>query len=426
MRRLKILQFGPGNAREHATHRALMGAETEVLTLIKNANALLESEAGVRRVRDLREAMRIAQDWNPDGVIVGSPNELIAGDADAFRAAGFRTFGVSREAAQFESSKEMTKTFLRRHGLPTPDYFVANTLEEAEHLLKTCWRRTRHGYVIKTERFSMNAYDRTVTPDTLEEALDEARRLSPSGKRARLILEERIKGYELSVHLFVDHDRYALMPPVQDYKRLLVDHQGAMTHGVASVAQSLPFPSVIEDELKRRVIEPTLEGFLKDGVSYQSMIYIGVMMTQDGPQILEYNIRSGNPEWLALTGLLARPLGFAFDAFWNGEIEKTKEFWREGTVSLAAYALTQGYPTVARTVFPETVEGIESLPPDIVAFGDSIARRNGVLHPTGGRVLALGLAGHDFGSTRARLVSAFNNLHMDGLYFRPDLSPLPF
>lgn len=429
MRTKRVLIYGPGNAREHATYRALKQGgrnSVDVLALIKNRNALLEMAPGVRVVDGLSMALEIASEYRPDLVLVTSPNELIAGDADIFRSHEHATFGVSAQAAQLEASKIFSKKFMQRHHIPTPNYYVAKHIDEAESYLKLNWDRSRAGYVLKTDRFSMNAYDRTDTPEDLDAAISAARRLFKSSPDNNLVLEERITGYELSLHVLVDKDKYYILPPVQDYKKLLPNNEGAMTHGVVAVATSQPYPITLYQKLCQSIIEPTLEGLSKDGILYQSILYIGLMITNDGPFVLEYNVRSGNPEWLSLLGLLQGSLVEVFDSFKDQSSKALEQCWKQDHFCVTAFGLAAGYPETARKGYAEQISGLDQSLQGVDIFGESIIRDLEGLRPSGGRIFAIRAGDADFSTVQTKIKSSFDKIRMNGLFYRDDFAPICF
>ena len=308
---------------------------------------------------------------------------------------------------------------MRRHNIPTPDYHVVHNLETAEFYLSKNWNKTKCGYVVKTDLSLSNSYDCTEIPETLDEALVSVRRLYKQSDGCKLILEERISGYELSLHILVDGENYYVMPPVQDYKKLLPNNEGPMTHGVAAVAMSMCYPQTLYKNLCSQVIEPTLQGLLRDGFNYHSVLYIGLMIDKDQPQVLEYNVRAGNPEWISLMGLLNTSLINLIDD-WDGQ-----DIWKDECFSVTSYALTAGYPQTIRSQYDEQISYINHVN-TVNIFGESIVSRDGKLYPSGGRVFALQQIGSNFDIIKQDIIGAYNTIRMNGLYYRDDIYPISF
>ncbi|OFW86922.1 MAG: hypothetical protein A3B66_07305 [Alphaproteobacteria bacterium RIFCSPHIGHO2_02_FULL_46_13] len=419
MQRRKILLYGSGNGREHATLRALKfdhNTDVDVRCLVHGTNALMLREPGVYSIKSRNDALSFAEEFQPDNVLILSPTELIAGDADFFSQNGYNVFGASQKASLIEHSKVFSKKFMMKYHIPTPDYYAAQNLVDAETYLIENWSLRKKGYVLKKDIFSMNAYDRTDTPDTLEEAITSVRRLYNGAESGQMILEERISGYELSLHILVDGSRYYVMPAVQDYKKLFPNDLGPMTHGVAAVATSAPYPIDLYSKICKQIIEPTLEGFIAEKIEYKSLLYIGLMIENGEPRVLEYNVRSGNPEWLSLMGLLDVPFMDMLDNF--GE-----HSWKQNVFSLTSFGLAAGYPETPRPYYTEAISGLDLIE-NVDLIGESILSRDGLYYPSGGRVFALRSTDASFDGAQQKISTAFNSLRMNGVYYRNDLKPL--
>lgn len=425
MRKRRILIYGPGNAREHATWYGLKDKrpDLDIAILALNQNALLQREANVTVIKDLRDALIFSKEYEPDDVYIPGPTELIAGDADVFRKAGYKVFGVSQKGARLESSKIFAKEFMRRHQIPTPDSYTESNISDAENFVLKNWGVKKDRYVIKTDLFTMNAYERTETPNSVDSALKSIRRLYGVDPNTKIIFEEYVEGYELSFHLLVNGERYYVLPPVQDYKKLSSGNDGPMTHGVAAVAAAKPYPDHLLKTLTDMVIKPTLSGLIKEKIHYQSILYIGLIIKEGQPMVLEYNVRSGNPEWLSLLGLLDTSLVDLLDDFERDSV--TGRYWKEKQFSITSFGLARGYPQKQRDKYPEIIKGIENIPSGEL-FGESIVLDNGEYHPSGGRIFAIRKNGNDFTSMCRQIENKFNEISMDGLFYRTDLNLLPF
>jgi len=162
--------------------------------------------------------------------------------------------------------------------------------------------------------------------------------------------------------------------------------------------------------------------FDAERIKYQSILYIGVMVTEDGtPYVLEYNTRSGNPEWLAILGLLNGKLYDVYNNFFNNEIEKISQYWDQDKISVALYGLSAGYPETIRSNFSEEILGLDDVKADVDIFAESLTKKNDKYFPNGGRVLALRKVGNDFDNIMQDLVEGYNSIKMNGLFFRNDV-----
>ena len=419
----KILLYGQGNGRDHINHIELMKSKgIQVISLIKNENALMEQYENVKRVKDLKEAIELAKQYKPDLVILSNRADLSEGATEVFQKAGFKVFGISKKAACLETCKEYAKEFMKRNNISTPNYYITSNEEEAVKYVLNNWNKTRYGYVFKVDQFSKNSFARTAVPENLEEAIEDIHRLFSLTANCRLIIEEKIKGYELSIHVFINKDKYSILPMVQDYKKKYPYNEGPMTAGTASVAEGKPYPTDIEEQLRKDIIEPTIKGMQKENIEYNYILYIGVMITEDRKAyVLEYNTRTGNPEWLALLGLLNRPLIEVINFFYE-DVEKINDCWKKDGFSIAIYGFSAGYPEVERSNFNEPILFLEKVKKTTDIIGEHIVSRNNILYPSGGRVFALRRVGKNFGKVKNGVIEDFYKIKMNGLYFRYDIT----
>lgn len=421
----KILFYGQGNGRDHANHiSAIASEDVEVFSLIQNENALMEKSKNVIRIKNLEEALKFAKKFQPDLVVISNRADLSKGIAEIFENEGYNVFGVSKQVAKLETSKEFAKEFMVRNNIRTPKYFVANNQEEAIDYIIKNWNNTEYGFVFKVDQFSKNSFERTAVPESLEEAQKSIFRLFNSTPNAKLIIEEKIKGYELSLHVLIKGEQYSILPMVQDYKKKYPNNEGPMTAGTASVAKSMEYPKQLLEKLKQDIIEPTIKGFIKEGIKYDYILYIGVMVTPQGvPYILEYNTRTGNPEWPALLGLLNRPLTELLNAYYNN-IENITNYWYKDLISVTMYGFSSGYPETIRSSFEEEIMNLNNLKKDTTIIGEHIIQKDNVLYPDGGRVFALRRTGKEFDKVKKELIEDFYMIKMNGLYFRSDIQTI--
>ncbi|WP_241169979.1 phosphoribosylamine--glycine ligase [Serratia marcescens] len=412
-RKLKILIYGSGNGREHATYVAIQNdIDCECYCAIKNANALFEEMPNVYRINDVNEAIALAKELSIDRVLILSPLELISGDSDKFRLAGFNTFGASEFSSRLESSKSFAKEFMQLYNIPTPEYRVFTDYSVAERTLKNEW--SDKNFVIKPDIFSMNAYDRTATPESLEDAVLHLQRFHTMNSESPVILEERISGYELSLHVLFTGNDYFILPLVQDHKRLFDQNTGPMTHGMAALAFNGNYPKNLLKNIKSKIIEPTLLGLNQEGIEFNSILYFGLMINEETPYLLEYNVRSGNPEWISILGLLDSGLIDALDS-------PKPEDWKQG-YSLTSFLTTKEYPVVNKESFSVSISNIHP-ENNCKVFGESIIKRAGHYYPSGGRVLAFRDTGSDFELIKMSILSTIKNVNLEGKQYRTDILP---
>lgn len=422
----KIVYYGQGNGRDHINHIYSINnlENVEIYSIIQNENALMEETKNVIRVSNIEEALKETKKIKPDLVVISNRADLSAGATEIFRKAGFKVFGITKEASLLETSKEYSKGFMIRNNIPTPKYYVANAKKDAiDYVLKN-WGQTKNGFVFKVDQFSKNSFERTAVPENLEDAINSIHRLYTSTPNAKLIIEEKIKGYEISLHVLIKNDDYFIFPLVQDYKKKYPNNEGPMTAGTASVASTKVYPEELLKKIKKDIIIPTIQGFKKENIEYDYILYIGLMITEDEtPYVLEYNTRTGNPEWLAILGLMSRDLPTLFKNYYDN-FTNIKTLWKENEISIAIYGFSAGYPETTRSNYQENIMGLDKINPDLTIIGEHIEKKDGKYYPSGGRVFALMNSGSNFETLKENIVNNFYNVDMNGLYFRYDIKEL--
>lgn len=419
----KIVFYGKGNGRDHANHiSSLLSKDIETYSIIQNENALMEKEKNVIRVNDIEETLKVLKKIKPDLVVISNRADLADNISTLFEKKGFNVFGISSDVAKLETCKEYAKEFMIRNKIRTPKYLVTDNKEEALKYVLSNWDKTEYGFVLKVDQFSRNSFERTAVPDNIEEAITCVDRLFNSTPNARLLIEEKIKGVELSLHVLIKGKEYSILPMVQDYKKKYPNNEGPMTAGAASVACGKYYPQQLKQKLVNDIIKPTIRGFINENITYNYILYIGIMITPRGiPYVLEYNTRTGNPEWLALLGLLNVSLSELLDRYYN-DFESINMCWNNKNTSVAIYGFSSGYPETERKIFEENIMCLEKVKKDTAIIGEHVIKEHDELYPDGGRVFALRRTGEDFVEIKKSLMEDFYKIKMNGLYFRSDIT----
>lgn len=295
------------------------------------------------QAEDIPGLVACAHEKNIDLVIVGPETPLAAGLADALRDAGREVFGPSRAAAYIESSKAFSKPFMVRHNIPTSRFAVFSDVSDAlAHL-----HSVDYSVVIKAS--GLAAGKGVIVPDSLQEAEDALRQIMLQREFGsagdQVVIEERIEGEEISLLAFTDGTTVKVMPPAQDHKRLLDGDMGPNTGGMGAYA---PVPCAIcppelTEHLTRTVLQPTIEGLRDEALPFVGVLYAGMMLTADGPRVLEFNCRLGDPETQVILPLLDTDLLEIALACAEGCLDKIDVRWKSGSTACVAIA-SQGYP----------------------------------------------------------------------------------
>lgn len=418
----EVLVVG-GGGREHALAWALAGSEEVTRVYVAPGNAgtagrAAEGRAELVRVPiaadDLDELAAFAQRRGVALTVVGPEAPLAAGIADRFESAGLAIFGPRRAAARIESSKAFAKQLMDEAGVPTAGWRVFERAEETlAHL-----ERTPAPWVIKAS--GLAAGKGVLVSNDYEEARAFvqglfAGRFGAAGRR--VVIEDYLEGPELSVFAVAAGERFVLLPPARDYKRIYEGGLGPNTGGMGALAP-VQLPGGLLERVKTEIIAPTLAALAGRGTPYLGVLYAGLKLTPAGPKVLEFNARLGDPETQALLPLLRTDLfRLLMDAVEGGP---TAEVRSEGA-ALAVVLAAPGYPGP----YPKglVIEGLEEAAalPGVQVFHAGTERTGGRVVSTGGRVLAVVGRNASFERARARAYTGVERVRFEGMQYRRDI-----
>jgi phosphoribosylamine--glycine ligase len=348
-------------------------------------------------------------------VVVGPEAPLAAGLADQLRAAGVAVFGPGADGAQLEASKQWAKALMQEAGIPTAGYWPADRLEDALAVLQEQGRPL----VVKADGL---AAGKGVTVASSVAEAEAAIRAVFDGRfgAASLVLEERLEGPEVSVFALTDGHATVLLPPAQDHKRIGEGDTGPNTGGMGAYAPAPLLDAAALEDVRQRVLEPTLAALRARGIDYRGVIYAGLMLTASGPQVIEFNCRFGDPECETLMPLLGPELAAVLRACAEGRLAEAPTLTILPGCSACVIAAAEGYPGEVRRDDPIT---------GTVTNGDHLqlfhagSRRDaeGLCRTAGGRVLAMVAQADDFDSAFTRAYEALEQVRFPGMTFRRDI-----
>ena len=418
---MNILLIG-GGGREHALAWALTRSAHTTRLYAAPGNSGTQSLARCENVAlavdDPDGLVTFAQTHAVDLTVVGPEAPLVAGIVDRFQAAGLRIFGPTAAAAQLEGSKAFSKEFMLRHNIPTAQAAIFDDFDAAMRHL----RGLDQAPVIKAS--GLAAGKGVILPDTKEGAAAVIQdillgnRFGAAG--STVLLEERLQGPELSVLALCDGTDARILPPAQDHKRLLDGDRGPNTGGMGAFAPSPLATPALMSEVEEIILRPTLAGMAAAGTPYVGVLYAGLMLTAQGPKVLEYNCRFGDPETQAIVPLLQGDLVEAMLACIEGRLaQATLTVAPQAAVTVVIAA--PGYPNEYETGVE--IAGIDQAKAKgCLVFHAGAKFKEGRLLTAGGRVLAITALGDGLTAARRRAYDGAAAIRFNGAYYRKDIA----
>jgi len=404
-----------GGGREHALVWHLAHAYPDVSVYCAPGNAGIASLATCLPVsqHDLPGLADAAISIGADLTVVGPEAPLVAGVVDAFAARGLAVFGPTAAAARLEGSKMFAKDLMRRYGIPTADHRVFDDAGAAAVYA----RGLEVGAVVKAD--GLTAGKGVIVCDDADQTVRAVqtvmvdRVFGEAGRRA--IIEERLEGPEVSVFALVDGEATCLLPPAQDHKRISDGDRGANTGGMGAVAP-YPLPAALLDRVRREIIEPIAHAMCAEGAPYRGVLFAGLMLTRDGPRVLEFNCRFGDPEAQVLLPLLPAGLPDLFDGVRPGRTASWDQTAAVGGTAGVVLA-SRGYPEKPETGFE--IHGLGTVAALVFHSGTTI--RDNRIVTAGGRVLTVVGQGSDAAAARSAAYDAAAHITFEGMHYRRDI-----
>jgi phosphoribosylamine--glycine ligase len=416
---MKVLIFGSGG-REHALAWAVRrsGRVTEVVSAPGNGGISQESRCVPVNLKDLDAMVKLAESEKPALTIVGPELPLSLGIVDALQERGMRVFGPTRAAAMLESSKGFAKQFMQRYNIPTGNFAVCSSTAEVEKAVEFF----HAPMVVKAD--GLAAGKGVIICTSRQTAVEAAQGLFSGallGEAAQqVVIEEFLEGDEVSFLCLSDGTHVAPMVPAQDHKRIGEGDTGPNTGGMGVYSTDDLLEPAMTEWILHHIAEPTIRGMAEEETPFAGVLYIGLMMTARGPQVLEYNARFGDPETQALLVRLESDLVDALEACVDGRLAQTELRWNRGA-SACVVASSAGYPGSYKTGLPISGLGAAALIPGVQVFHSGTAQVGGQMVTAGGRVLGVTAAGDSLKEALARAYEAMSEIQFEGMYFRRDI-----
>lgn len=415
---MKILIIGSGG-REHAILRRLASdtPTPELHAAPGNPGIAQLATCHEVPVSDLDAQVSLAEELQPDLVVIGPEAPLVAGAADRLREAGFTVFGPSAAAAHLEGSKSWAKEIMAAAGVPTAASVTVTDLSQLEAGLDRVNPLRDVPFVVKAD--GLAAGKGVVVTEDHQAAIAHAEAVLAAG--GSVVLEEFLDGPEVSLFCVSDGTRVVALAPAQDFKRALDDDQGPNTGGMGAYSPLPWAPEDLVEEVLAAVARPTIGELTARGIPFVGVLYCGLALTSRGLRVIEFNARFGDPETQVVLERLTSPLAPLLLAAARGELaEDTELTWSEDSAVTVVLA-SAGYPSTVRTGDPISgIEAAEALGTHVIHAGTGL--EGDTLVSAGGRVLSVVAAGEDLEAARALALAGAEAIDLEGSHHRTDIA----
>lgn len=417
---MKILVIG-GGGREHALVWKLKQSPRveKIWCAPGNGGIAEDAECVPLDPGDVPAIVEFAERFSPDLTVVGPELPLVNGISDAFAARHWKIVGPSQKAAQLEGSKIFAKEFLLRYAIPTAKMYGAY---DSANAARAALSNVQWPLVLKADGLCAGkgvvvAQNEADAQDFIERSLDK-NELGSGGKR--VLFEEGLDGDELSFIVLTDGIRYAPMVPTRDHKRAFDGNQGPNTGGMGAYSSDDLLTPSLRQRVISEIVEPSLRGLERDGLPYRGFLYIGLMLTKEGPKVLEFNCRLGDPEAQAIVARMDFDLAEILSDVAERRLDPAKLQWKKGASACVVLA-SGGYPGKFGKAKP--ISGLTGVTTQtgVQVFHAGTARSGDSLVTSGGRVLGVTASADTLDAALAAVYRAISHIRFDGMHFRKDI-----
>lgn len=414
---MKVLVVG-GGGREHAICWKLAQSPkvTELYCAPGNGGIAQVSTCVPIKATDVDAMVVWAKEQAVDFVMVAPDDPLALGMVDALEAAGIPAFGPRKNAAIIEASKAFSKELMRKYHIPTAKYETFTDLDAALNYIDA------QGAPIVVKADGLALGKGVIVAATVEEAKAAARDMMEGGKfgasGATVVIEECMTGPEVTVLAFCDGEHIVPMPSSQDHKRAYDGNKGPNTGGMGAISPSPNYTPEVAKRCMEEIFLPTVAALKNEGRPFQGVLYFGLMLTPDGPKVVEYNARFGDPECQAVLSLLESDLLDILLACREGTLDTLDIRWRDEAACCLVLA-SGGYPLAYQKGYPIT--GLDEAGQTATVFHAGTAQKDGQLVTAGGRVLGVTATGKDLNAAIDAAYAAASHIHFQDVHFRTDI-----
>ena len=414
---MRILVVG-GGGREHAICWKLNNESNVEKIYCAPGNAGISNVAECIDIgdSDIENLLKFAKENQIDLTIVGPEIPLVAGIVDVFEKEGLKIFGPNKKCAQLEGSKSFSKDFMIRHNLPTAKYKEYTNLDEAITEIDS------FGYPVVIKADGLAAGKGVVIPENREDAITTLKEMMSDKKFGnagdKIVVEEFLNGIETSILAFVDNDSIVPMVSAKDHKKVFEGETGLNTGGMGTFSPSEIYTDELAKEVQEKILDKTLEGFKKDNLNYKGILFVGLMITEDGPKILEYNVRFGDPETQSVLFRLDTDLNKIISAILDNNL-KNIEINYSKEEAICVMLTSGGYPENYEK--GKVISGLENLDSDIVVFHSGTKFDNENIVTNGGRVIGITAKGKTVKEAGEKVYENIKKINFEKMHYRKDI-----
>lgn len=412
---MRILVIGSGGREHTITWKLSQRKNMEIFSLPGNGGISEIAECIEGDYENPENVLELVKSKKIDFVVVGPENPLAYGVADILEKNNTGVFGPLKKGAQLESSKCFAKEFMSKYNVPTANYEIAESYEEGIKIIE----KRNPPYVIKYDGLAAGKGVRVI--ESFEEGKEYLGEIFIEnifkGKEIKVVIEDCLVGRELSYLVFTDTLTYVPMVPAKDYKRVYDGDKGPNTGGMGCYSPPHFFNEGLEEKIKREIVLPTLDGLQKENIDYRGVLYFGLMLTENGIFVLEYNVRFGDPETQVILPRMKSDLLEIMQAVSERDLKKMKVEWSEEK-SVCLILASGGYP--GKYEKGKEIKGLDKVE-DVIVFHAGTKKENDKFYTNGGRVLGITGVDTDFEKAREKAYRAAKIIDFEGKHFRTDI-----
>lgn len=417
---MKILVVGSGG-REHAICYSLLKGKkvNEIYCAPGNAGISEIAQCLSIKDNDIDNLYKFAKENKIDLTIVGPEVPLVDGIVDKFEKENLRIFGPNKKCSMLEGSKAFSKEFMIKHDIPTAKYKEYMDLDEAINEIDS------FGYPVVIKADGLAAGKGVVIAKDKEEGIKALREMMSNKKFGiageKIVIEEFLKGIETSILAFVDNNTIVPMESAKDHKKVYNNEEGPNTGGMGTFSPSNIYDEQLSHIVKKEVLDKTLKGFKDDNLNYKGILFIGLMITEDGPKVLEYNVRFGDPETQSVLLRLETDLIEIIEAILENRLNEIHIKYDEKN-AVCVMLTSGGYPESYEK--GKVITGLDKVDEDIVIFHSGTKIINNKLVTNGGRVIGISAKGNSLEEASKKVYENIKKIKFEGMHYRTDIGVL--